>query len=204
MKATLLSWAYRLGYRRCLIAARTLTPQPAVTWPDGLSVRPFAAADAEPLRAVGADGLGEFAERLSRGDRPWGVWDGETLVAYGWSTRLETDFSGLWTLRPAPGEAYLHNFFTHPAWRGRGLYPLLLTAIGKALADEGLTRAWIAVVSYNQASWRGVQKAGFALAATYQALGKWGGRLRVMPGQPAPAVARVTQPSHGTPVPARP
>lgn len=206
MKATLLRWAYRLGYRRCLIAESALTADAPLAWPDGLSLRPFEPADAEPLRAFGADGLAEFAARLERGDRAWGLWDGATLVAYGWSSRFETDFSGLWALTPARGEIYLYNFFTHPGWRGRGLYPLLLKAIGKALAGEGCRRAWIAVVSYNQASWRGVQKAGFTLAATYQAAGRLGGRLSVLKGRPAPDVRRVAPPRkrHGAPAPARP
>ena len=46
-------------------------------------------------------------------------------------------------IRLAPGEVYIWDCATLPAYRGQGLYPALLAHIVKELSAEGLRRAWI-------------------------------------------------------------
>lgn len=142
--------------------------------PDGLQLGAFTHADIEPLDALGATDVADTPQRLARGDRPWGLWEGTQLVCYGWSSVLTTSVSRYMTITPAPAEVYFYDFFTPPAARGRGFYPVLLRAMRGALAGQGRTRAWIAVSARNSASLRGIEKAGFRMAATYWT---WSGRL---------------------------
>lgn len=124
-------------------------------------VAPFTPADMETFRGTGANDLHAAPERVALGDRPWGLWEGDMLVAYGWTTGRPTAFRTLFEVRPAPGEVYFYDFFTHPGHRGRGCYPLLLVGIADALAADGVQAGWIAVTESNTSSWRGVHKAGF-------------------------------------------
>lgn len=57
--------------------------------------------------------------------------------------------------------AYIGRCETVPAWRGRGLYPLVLGTICRALVARGITRAGLTVAPDNAASIAGVKKAGF-------------------------------------------
>jgi len=83
-------------------------------------------------------------------------------VGYGWLARRaggieELDFS----FEVPPGNAYLWDFVTLPAWRGRGVYPHLLQAILTHEAAVG--RFWIGYEADNLASARGIARAGFKL-----------------------------------------
>lgn len=174
------------GYRRSMIATRSLldrTIEPPPLAP-GLVVGRFGMADVAPLADWGAEETEKAAERLAAGERPWGLWHDGELVCYGWSTERAARFSTWWSFEPFGMDVYLFNFFTHPAHRGRGLYVTLLRAICAQLADEGHEWAWIATASYNQASWRGILRAGFKPAATYvTAFRRWS-MLKGRPGMP--------------------
>lgn len=61
----------------------------------------------------------------------------------------------------AKGEASLISLYTHPEYRGRGLYPRLLVEQLRYLASRGYSRAYIWVDRANDASIRGIVKAGF-------------------------------------------
>ncbi|HZR40677.1 MAG TPA: GNAT family N-acetyltransferase [Ktedonobacteraceae bacterium] len=87
----------------------------------------------------------------------------ETLpVAVGWSATGEVAmFGGRVTLHVPPNNRYLYGFVTHPAWRGRGIYPHLLQAI---LRTEEQEHFWIIHLIENTSSQRGIHKAGFRVA----------------------------------------
>lgn len=161
---------------RCWVyaIADLVADTPTGDLPYGLRLGRFTHGDIEPLAALGATDVADTARRLARGDRPWGLWEGAELVCYGWSTVQTTGVSRYMTIAPAPDEAYLYDFFTPPAARGRGFYPILLRAMCRALAGEGRTRAWIAVAADNAASLRGIEKAGFRAAGKFWT---WSGRL---------------------------
>lgn len=85
---------------------------------------------------------------------------GKIPVAYGWATSREASISGFQFTFPVPADnSYLHNFFTFPEWRGRGIYPHLLQAIIQQ--EQQAERFWIGYLPWNKASERGIQKAGF-------------------------------------------
>jgi GNAT superfamily N-acetyltransferase len=100
--------------------------------------------------------------RFQGGHRPYAAFLGDEPVAYGWAAMVsggidELDFS----FEVPPGNCYLWDFVTLPAWRGRGIYPRLLQAI---LQEEGaISRFWIGYEAGNEASARGIAKAGFGV-----------------------------------------
>jgi GNAT superfamily N-acetyltransferase len=139
-----------------------------VRWPgDVLPVLPplpgFVAAptnDDGTFAALAGIDRAEVAAHRRAGNWPYLAWlDGEP-VALGWSTGTTVAIGELdlaFTL--PPGNRYLWGFLTAPAWRGRGIYPRLLQAILRAEGDG--IRAWIGHEPPNDASARGIIKAGF-------------------------------------------
>jgi GNAT superfamily N-acetyltransferase len=98
--------------------------------------------------------------RLGSGNELFvGLLDGEP-AGYGWLAHRcggidELDFSfGL-----PDGNAYLWDFVTLPAFRGRGVYPHLLQSI--VAQAPAIGRFWIGYEAHNLASERGIAKAGF-------------------------------------------
>jgi len=74
----------------------------------------------------------------------------------------------------AEGEGYVHHSKTAPAMRGRGIYPAVLSRIAQDWRQRG-RRLFIATVEANEASMRGIEKAGFKLARRVASL-VWFGR----------------------------
>lgn len=58
-------------------------------------------------------------------------------------------------------EIYLYDAATRADWRGKGLYPLLLTRILEQVSRRGLNKAFIFTDSLNVPSQKGILKAGF-------------------------------------------
>ena len=84
------------------------------------------------------------------------------IVTYGWVTFDEEDIGELGlSFRLKPGEAYIWNCATLPAYRGRRLYPALLTYIIGTLQRQGLSRIWIGADSDNLPSQTGFVLTGF-------------------------------------------
>jgi RimJ/RimL family protein N-acetyltransferase len=126
----------------------------------------FGPADAAALRAglvsLGEAAVAELAGRLTSGRQAYTAWVGEALAAVGWAS-LRPEYigeQGLW-VHLRPGEAYLWDCVTLPAFRQRGLYRGLLAYMARALLDAGLTRLWIGADLDNAASQRGIAGAGF-------------------------------------------
>jgi GNAT superfamily N-acetyltransferase len=85
-------------------------------------------------------------------------------AAYGWSATGPAEIGGLALAFTVPqGERYLWDFVTLPAYRGQGLYPLLLQEILRLQMSEAKW-FWIGHEPANEASRRGIIKAGFKLA----------------------------------------
>ena len=106
-----------------------------------------------------------IAARIRAGSQPYVAFLHETPVAYGWSATKTAGIEevGLeWPLSPA--DRNLWDFVTLEAWRGRGIYPQLLQAILRLEVNEA-QRFWIGHRADNNASKRGILKAGFQLSA---------------------------------------
>jgi hypothetical protein len=119
------------------------------------------ASDDKELAHLNGLTVREVQARRQAGHRPYvGSMDG-TPVTYGWVATREATIGELrLRFQLLPGDRYLWDFATLPAWQGRGLYPRLLGAI---LAAESVTaeRAWIIHAPENLPSGAGIQKAGF-------------------------------------------
>jgi ribosomal protein S18 acetylase RimI-like enzyme len=73
-------------------------------------------------------------------------------------------------LGEATATPIISNCLTFPAYRGQGLYPLVLRASLRHLAAQGYSRAIITCAPENIASIRGIEKAGFRRLKTLYSL----------------------------------
>ncbi len=90
--------------------------------------------------------------------QPYVAWMDGAPAAYGWSARPGAPAPR--GLGPLPPDArWLWDFATLPEWRGRGIYPRLLQAI--LMLETDARQFWIGHVGGNEASRRGILKAGF-------------------------------------------
>jgi hypothetical protein len=103
---------------------------------------------------------------LAEGDEFFG-WQApdRTIVSFGWA-RFRRRSIGPVAFSDRSGRTFLYNFHTLPAWRGRNLYPSLISHMRWALTAGGAREFIIDVNARNAASRRGIEKAGFALVAT--------------------------------------
>lgn len=100
--------------------------------------------------------------RYQSGHRLYAAFLGDEPVGYGWAAKQtggmdELDFS----FEVPPRNCYLWDFVTLPAWRGRGIYPRLLQEIVRQ--EDDVSRFWIGYEAHNEASARGIAKAGFGV-----------------------------------------
>jgi GNAT superfamily N-acetyltransferase len=105
----------------------------------------------------------EVRRRLARGHHVFLLRVGGEPAAYGWSATGPAEIGGLpWSFTVPSGQRYLWDFVTLPSFRGRGLYPLLLQEIVRRQLDQA-EWFWIGHEPDNDASQRGILKAGFRL-----------------------------------------
>jgi hypothetical protein len=128
----------------------------------------LAGTDPSPLRM-----------RLAAGHRPWLARLAGTPIAVGWVAGREATIGelGLAFALP-PGDRYLWDFLTLPAWRCRGVYTRLLQAI---VAAEPADRFWVGHDRGNVASARGIVRAGFRTVGVVHRLP--GGALCLVPAE---------------------
>jgi RimJ/RimL family protein N-acetyltransferase len=128
-----------------------------------------AEADAleEAMHASGVYPPDVATARFSPHRPAYGIWADGMIVTYGWVayTAEPLGNSGV-TFRVRPGDVYIYDCATRPAYQGRGYYTALLRGIAADLAGRhGLSRAWIATEAGNIASQRGIDHAGFTQVA---------------------------------------
>jgi CelD/BcsL family acetyltransferase involved in cellulose biosynthesis/GNAT superfamily N-acetyltransferase len=134
------------------------------------------------------------------------IAEGRTLHTVLVGGRLAGWGTSYWPSEPAPldetpgamlemetGSVSLYDFYTLPEFRGRKLYPALLTHILQLRFGEGAARAYIAVVASNRASRNAIERVGFKLAMVteYKRFLKWRSlstkRLIPLAGEPLAA-----------------
>jgi ribosomal protein S18 acetylase RimI-like enzyme len=103
-----------------------------------------------------------FPLRLGRGEHLWTAQYEHKIVSYCWATRVSVEIGEIRRMiSPRQDEVYLYDAFTFAEYRGHSLYPALLQRLLDHSRQQGLRRALIFVMSDNNASIRGVHKAGF-------------------------------------------
>jgi GNAT superfamily N-acetyltransferase len=112
--------------------------------------------------AFGGDTTAGINARFETGRRCFAAWVEGTLAAYGWVS-FEEEYIGELGLRITllPGEAYIWDCATLPAYRHHLLYSALLSHILEELRREKLCRVWIGADFDNVPSQRGIARAGF-------------------------------------------
>lgn len=106
--------------------------------------------------------LSEITKRLESGRQCYAAWVGGQVAAYGWVSFEEEDIGELnLRIKLLPGEAYIWDCATLPAFREKLLYSALLTYILSELRVQNLCRAWIGADLNNLPSQKGIARAGF-------------------------------------------
>jgi GNAT superfamily N-acetyltransferase len=120
--------------------------------------------EAAPLlaQAMELENSAEVLRRFAAGKRCYtGTVEGE-LATYGWVTYDEELIGELsLRIRLAPGETYIWDCATLPAYRGQRLYPALLWHMINDLRTEGLRRIWIGADADNLPSQIGIVLCSF-------------------------------------------
>jgi hypothetical protein len=110
--------------------------------------------------------LAEVYKRFEAGRSCYTAWVEGQLAAYGWVS-FDEEFIGELNLRLRllPGEAYIWDCATLPAFRQKRLFSALLVYMLGELQAEPLCRVWIGANLDNVASQRGIARAGFRRVA---------------------------------------
>jgi hypothetical protein len=114
------------------------------------------------VSTMGGTASEEILKRFETGRRCYAAWVGDQLASYGWVS-FDKEYVGELNLRISllPGEVYIWDCATIPAFRRNNLYSALLSYIIKELRLEELCRAWIGADMENMPSQQGIARAGF-------------------------------------------
>jgi hypothetical protein len=106
--------------------------------------------------------LTEITKRLESGRQCYAAWVDGQIAAYGWVSFAEEDIGELnLRIKLLPGECYIWDCATLPAFREKLLYSALLIHILTELQAQNICRAWIGADLENLASQKGIARAGF-------------------------------------------
>jgi GNAT superfamily N-acetyltransferase len=127
-------------------------------------------------------------ERFGRSASLWLLQSEGTLVGYGWTLgggTIEPHF-----FRLGRRDVHLFDFYVAPAYRGRGLNPLLVNSVLCHLALEGCARAFIETPQWNHSQISSLKRTPFHFLGSAT---KWtlAGRATVWWG-PAPQASYAT------------
>jgi hypothetical protein len=137
-------------------------PKPVITPLVAVEFRRAGAESVPALAAAMGSHATEVCQRFETGRSCYTAWVEGQLAAYGWVSFAEEYIGELnLRLRLIPGEAYVWDCATLPAFRQKRLFSALLVYIVRELQAEPLCRAWIGANLDNVASQRGIGRAGF-------------------------------------------
>jgi hypothetical protein len=112
--------------------------------------------------SIGPVYLTEITRRLESGRQCYAAWVDSQVAAYGWVSFVEEEIGELnLRIQLVPGEAYIWDCATLPAFREKLLYSALLIYILGQLRAQNLCRAWIGADQDNIPSQKGIARAGF-------------------------------------------
>jgi GNAT superfamily N-acetyltransferase len=132
-------------------------------------------------------------KRFENGRRCYIAQVEDQIASYGWVS-LDDEHIGELNLRIKllPGEVYIWDCATIPAFRRQHLYSALLGYVIEELRAEGLCRAWIGADMNNKPSQQGMARAGFHHVADLvveRVLAMRQVWVQGLPGVPEPIVA---------------
>lgn len=177
---TRLIWS-RESFEAYLLDLASLPPAPSI--PQGIQFRIHGPEAAEILLRAGKEYDLENLSREKLQEQFDGQellvcgWYGEKLTYYGWAQFRKRRLARHTSVPIGSGNAFIYRCFTHPEFRGRGIYPAALHFLCAHLAASGFKRAFIDHHVRNTASGKGILRAGFRTAGNYKVTGilgfKW-------------------------------
>lgn len=130
-----------------------------VKMPAGLRIE--ASTDISMLSKLCIITIEDATNRLANGNLAFVAYINDQPAAFGWMARDNAKIGELNHEFVLPtGNRYLWNFRTLEAYRGLGIYPALLQYILQN-GDNSANRFWIIHAPENNASLKGITKAGF-------------------------------------------
>ncbi|HVF55413.1 MAG TPA: GNAT family N-acetyltransferase [Pyrinomonadaceae bacterium] len=138
----------------------------------------FEGASPETVRDIEATARSS-RDSFRKGHNLYTVLVGGRLASWGWAYPVQKDAiffveSGQ-TLDTGPNAVAFHSLYTVADYRGRRLYPALLSRMLRDYFAEGAERVIIYCVETNTASRRGIERAGFRLSEI-RVVSRWLGR----------------------------
>lgn len=131
----------------------------SVKIPAGLSIE--VSTDIKLLSTIGNSSIEDVTKRLANDNTAFIAYINNLPAAFGWMARDNAKIGELNHEFILPqGNRYLWNFRTLEAYKGQGIYPALLQHILQN-GDVEANRFWIIHAPENNASLKGIQKAGF-------------------------------------------
>jgi hypothetical protein len=115
----------------------------------------------DPENALTPDFIREAGEK---GDRCSALFDGDTLMSYGWYSTRPTrlmELAGSPVLHFDPSYVYMYHAYTRPSYRGRRLHAIGTAAALEAYASAGQRGLISYVDSSNLASLKSCYRIGF-------------------------------------------
>lgn len=136
-----------------------------------LRIAPLGAGMADSVAWAEAD----WQKRWSRGDVCCAAYVNDACVHTSWVTRVGAPVGEVhqW-LELDRNEAYIYDCYTDGSYRGKRIYPAVLSTILRQLSEDGAVRVWIAAEVQNVASARAIRSVGFAEVGSieYRRLGQ--------------------------------
>ena len=165
-------WLLRQEY--LVLVRDLLLPLPEIPHPEAMVWTPLTEAEIPQVLAINPlVSEGEMRRRLKEGQECLLCWIGGSLAHYRWDTTSPAYIPYLGrTFRVLEGkDTYDSGSFTHPTFRGRGLYSVSTIMALHRARDRGLTRSVGMVAWWNTPSLRvHLGKAGCTVAGT---IGCW-------------------------------
>jgi hypothetical protein len=102
-------------------------------------------------------------DALGRGDRCFGLFDGDRLASFGWYSNQPTHISDGLVLHFDPVWVYMYKGFTHPDYRGRRLHGIGMSLALRAASEAGSRGLISYVKSNNFQSLRSIERMGYRI-----------------------------------------
>jgi hypothetical protein len=149
------------------------------------------------LEAKAREGTHDFsreflAQARERGDRCYGIFDGDTLASHGWYAERSTAINEHYMLHFDPAYTYMFKGYTIPAYRGQRLHAIGMCRALRAFTEEGKKGLVSYVASNNFASLRSVARMGYQIFGNLYLARRGGHALAFASGGCLPYGVRAT------------
>ena len=130
---------------------------------EGIDLVPIAKEDLCKMEVFGKQKMRETKSRFRRGDTGLCAMAGSEIVGYGW-IKHRGSFDHFY--RIGKNVAYLSSFFVREDYRGKGIYPALITHLIQNA--DNCDVFFISAYTRNKSSLRGLRKVGFQQIRTFR------------------------------------